>query len=166
MFIEKHRKKWLLAAFAIETLCATYGLKMAAHTAVVSIIYFAAGIGIALLIISIPAPEKKQFVFVSTGKFNNYFKYAVFLIMVVMAYIVANYWFYLIPIDIDYADMLPVIKVMNERFVAGQWKHVYDNIPEIWNGIRPVYLPAMWLPFSPAIMFNFDMRWITVCCLL
>lgn len=25
----------------------------------------------------------------------------------------------------------------------------------------PVYLPAMWIPFVPAILFDFDLRWIT-----
>src|ERR1035437_5321069 len=65
-------------------------------------------------------------------------------------------------IDINNADMLPIIRVMNQRFISGQWYHIYDPIPEIWNGIRPIYLPAMWLPFVPSIIFKFDMRWITV----
>jgi hypothetical protein len=166
MFRQKHITKWLLAAFAAETLCATYGLKLAAHTAIVSIIYFAAGIFMAFLIVSTPAPKKNGVQLVSSNKLNNYSRYALFIVMVVMACIVSRFWFFTIPIDIDYADMLPVIKVMNERFVAGQWKHVYDTIPEIWNGISPVYLPAMWLPFSPAIFFNFDMRWVSVACLV
>ena len=166
MFSKKHIVKWLLLAFAVETLCATYGLKIASHTSVVSIIYFVAGIGITMLIILIPPPENNPVQPFESNKFNKYFKWLAFLVMVAMAYIVASYWFDLIPIDIDFADMLPVIKVMNERFVAGEWRHVYDNIPEIWNGTNPVYLPAMWLAFSPAILFHFDMRWITVACLL
>lgn len=166
MFREKHIKKWLLAAFATETLCATYGLKIASHTAIISIIYFVAGIFMAFLIISAPAPEKNGIQLISSNKLNNYSRYALFVAMVVMACIVSRFWFFTIPIDIDYADMLPVIKVMNERFVAGQWKHVYDTIPDIWTGISPVYLPAMWLPFSPAILFNFDMRWVTTACLV
>jgi hypothetical protein len=59
-----------------------------------------------------------------------------------------------------------VIRVMDQRFISGQWKHVYDTIPEIWNGTRPVYLPAMWLPFTPAAIFNFDPRWITAACMI
>lgn len=166
MFSKKHIIAWLLLVFTVETLCATYGLKIGNHSAVVSVIYFIAGTSMSLLIICISPPEKNRVNPFVPNKFNRYFRVMVFLIMSVMAFIVARYWFDLIPIDIDYADMLPVIKVMNERFVAGEWRHVYDNIPEIWNGTNPVYLPAMWLPFSPAVLFNFDMRWITVACLL
>jgi len=70
------------------------------------------------------------------------------------------------PLDYRNADMLPVIKIMNERFLHGEWKHVYDTIPGIWSESKPIYLPCMWLPFSPAIAFNFDLRWITVTALL
>jgi hypothetical protein len=62
--------------------------------------------------------------------------------------------------------MLPVIKVMGERFVAGHHKQVYDVIPWIWNGIYPIYLPAMWLPYVPAVALGIDMRWITMAGLL
>ena len=73
-----------------------------------------------------------------------------------------HYWFEEIPIDITNADMLPIIKVMGERFVAGHPKQVYDTIPEIWHGIQPIYLPAMWLPYVPAIALHIDMRWVTM----
>lgn len=66
------------------------------------------------------------------------------------------------PLDKQHADMLPVMKVMAARFLDGQWSQVYAPIQEIWNGIQPIYLPALWLPFSAAAVFNFDMRWITV----
>src|SRR5580765_3583292 len=132
MFSKKHIIKCLLLVFTVETLCATYGLKIGDHSAVVSVIYFIAGVSMSLLIISIPPPEKNRFSPLIPNKFNRYFRVMVFLIMSVMAFIVARYWFDLIPIDIDFADMLPIIKVMNERFVAGEWRHVYDNIPEIW----------------------------------
>ena len=59
--------------------------------------------------------------------------------------------------------MLPVMKTMCTRFINGQWQQVYEPIPGIWNGLRPVYLPAMWLPFTFSVVFDFDMRWITVC---
>jgi len=52
---------------------------------------------------------------------------------------------------------------MNQRFLNGQWKQVYQPIPEIWNGIQPIYLPAMWMPFGLSLIFDFDIRWITVC---
>jgi hypothetical protein len=66
------------------------------------------------------------------------------------------------PVEKEYADMLPVIKTMANRFLKGYWQHVYDPIPEIWGGIQPIYLPAMWLPFTSSLLLNFDPRWITV----
>lgn len=63
------------------------------------------------------------------------------------------------PLDYTHADMLPVIKIMCQRWLSGSG--VYSLIPEIWGGVMPVYLPAMWLPFVPAVLFDFDMRWIT-----
>ncbi len=69
-------------------------------------------------------------------------------------------------LDIANADMLPIIKVMGERFIAGQHSHIYDPIPWIWGGTKPIYLPAMWLPYVPAIAMGIDMRWIAVAGLL
>lgn len=61
-------------------------------------------------------------------------------------------------IDFHYADMLPVIKTMCERWLS--FSPVYSFIPEIWSGVMPVYLPALYLPYVPAILLQFDMRWI------
>jgi hypothetical protein len=66
------------------------------------------------------------------------------------------------PLEKEYADMLPIMKTMSTRFVAGHWSQVYEPIPEIWNGVEPIYLPAMWLPFTSSVILNFDMRWVTV----
>lgn len=68
------------------------------------------------------------------------------------------------PLDYTHADMLPVIQVMAERFT--RMEPVYDIIPEIWGGVMPVYLPALWLPFVPATLMDFDVRWTTVTLLL
>lgn len=63
------------------------------------------------------------------------------------------------PIDYKVADMLPIMEIMTERFMSGA--NPYKIIPEIWGGMQPIYLPAMWLPFIPAYLLNIDMRWIT-----
>ena len=86
--------------------------------------------------------------------------------MMVLAFFTSRYWMDQIPLDPDFADMLPIMKVMNERFLRGEWKHVYDPIPEIWNGTRPIYLPAMWFPYCAGSCMKLDMRWITVTALL
>ena len=86
--------------------------------------------------------------------------------MMYTAFIIGRYWFNLIPLDPDYADMLPVIRSMNERFVHGNWKEVYDPIQEIWQGVKPVYLPAMWAPYSIPLLLHMDIRWLSVFSLL
>ena len=66
------------------------------------------------------------------------------------------------PIDPKNADMLPIIRVMCNRFLEGSGSAVYDPIQDIWNGVQPIYLPALWFPFTASLVFDFDMRWITV----
>jgi hypothetical protein len=52
------------------------------------------------------------------------------------------------------------MQIMSKRFLDGQ--QVYAIIPEIWGDMQPIYLPAMWMPYIPSVMYNFDPRWITV----
>lgn len=66
------------------------------------------------------------------------------------------------PVAIENADMLPIINVMGQRFLQGDISAVYQPIPEIWNGIQPIYPPVLWMSFLPALLFQFDLRWITV----
>ncbi|MEL6969160.1 MAG: hypothetical protein AAFZ63_20875 [Bacteroidota bacterium] len=60
------------------------------------------------------------------------------------------------PLDYTFADMLPIIQIMGERWLAGE--AVYEIIPEIWGGMQPIYLPVMWLVYVPAIILDVDMR--------
>lgn len=62
-----------------------------------------------------------------------------------------------IPIDYRLADMLPILKIMCQRFMAGE--QVYAIIPEIWGGMQPIYLPALWTPLLPATYFGWELRW-------
>ncbi len=68
------------------------------------------------------------------------------------------------PVDYHLSDVLPIMQVMSQRFVNGQ--EVYAIIPEIWGGMQPIYLPAMWMPYIPSVIWHFDPRWITVFFLL
>ncbi len=154
----------MLVAFAIETLCITYLMKVKNLAPFTSILYFICGIVIAKIILFLPAPDKT--IFKLEKKSENLFK---FFLIAVISFLVCYFSISIMndnPIDYRNADMLPVIKTMDQRFLSGQWKHVYDNIPEIWNGTQPVYLPAMWLPYSTAVVLNIDVRWITVACLV
>lgn len=69
------------------------------------------------------------------------------------------------PLSYEAADMLPIIKVMNERMLSGELSKVYEPIPAIWNGATPIYLPAMWMPFAIPVALHVDPRWLTVVCL-
>ena len=164
-----HQKKLLTAvviAFAVETLSVTWFLKIPGCAPFFSIIYFCAGVSIAFLLptfpaIRLPGPEKP-----GLNTHVNHYRLIIIALMGLAMYSWCRYWFEEVPIDINNADMLPVIKVMGERFVAGHHKQVYDVIPWIWNGIYPIYLPAMWLPYVPAVALGIDMRWITMAGLL
>ncbi len=157
---------WLPGFILLEILCLTYLLKFKQLASLVSLVYFLCGIAISASIIFLPplSFNKKGSAFRSP--FNRWVV-GLFLIggSVVICYIalqVLNEN----PIDYHNADMLPVIQTMGSRFVHGHWDQVYDNIPEIWNGSVPVYLPAMWLPFTPLVWFHLDIRWITIAVLV
>lgn len=64
-----------------------------------------------------------------------------------------------VPVDYKISDVLPIMQEMSERFITG--KEVYAVIPEIW-GVTPIYLPAMWLPYTSSVVFHFDPRWVTM----
>jgi hypothetical protein len=157
------RKKLLMFSLAAETFLASYGLLLGSQTAIVSILYLLAGLIFIISILILPAA---RLCVVRDLKKESVIKLPLVVIMLLLAYVTSRYWLDRIPLDPDFADMLPVMKVMNERFLHGDWKQVYDPIPEIWNGTTPIYLPAMWLPYASAIALQIDMRWVTVLAVL
>lgn len=64
------------------------------------------------------------------------------------------------PLDYTFADMLPIIQIMGERWIAGQ--EVYAVIPEIWDGMQPIYLPLLWMSYVPALLADVDIRWVNI----
>lgn len=62
-----------------------------------------------------------------------------------------------IPIDVKLSDILPTIQVMDKRLLSGQYP--YSIIQEFGYDLNPTYLPLMWMPFLPAVLFHFDERW-------
>lgn len=163
MLKQNHLRTWLVAAFAIETICITYAFQFPGLAAYTSIIYFVCGISIAVIILFLPQAKKTSVHFSLAPQ--NYLR---FFLVIAVGFLLSYFGYFIIhetPIDYRNADMLPVIRTMDQRFLGGQWTHVYDNIPEIWNGSEPIYLPAMWLPFLPAVAAKIDMRWTTIACL-
>jgi hypothetical protein len=150
----------LIVAFGMETFCSTYGLGTGHNAPLAGVLYFLSGISIAFLSI-LMRPAKLPTFRPGPGVVDLSAKLVCTAGMMAAIYIMARYWFDQIPIDLDYADMLPVIRVMNQRFIEGHWRMVYDPIATIWNGAVPIYLPAMWLPYSLSLLMPMDMRWIT-----
>ncbi len=157
------RKNLLLFALAAETITVSYGLLPGLQTGLVSVLYLLAGLLFIFCVLTLPRARLPSF---REIRKPVPIQWAAFVVMIFLAFITSRYWLEKIPIDPDFADMLPVIKVMNERLLQGHWKQVYDPIIEIWNGTRPIYLPAMWVPYLPAVAMQTDMRWVTVGALL
>ncbi len=158
--------KILLTAFAVETLSITWCLKIPGAAPLLSITYLAAGIALAFLPLSFPAITLPAIKLRCWNTRANHYRLMIAGLIILATWSWCNYWFDESPIDITNADMLPIIKVMGERFIAGQHSHIYDTIPWIWHGTQPIYLPAMWLPYVPAIALGIDMRWIAIAGLL
>jgi hypothetical protein len=154
-----HLAKWILAFTAVQVLCGTYFLKINGFHAINSILFFITCIGISICLLKVPLNGKS----VSIVKYKQL--PGKFLILVGLAagsYFLCRNIMDATPVAIENADMLPIIKVMGQRFLDGEINKVYSPINEIWGGIQPIYLPAMWLPFTASILFHFDPRWITV----
>lgn len=156
-------KRVLLIALVLETICVTYGLYVPSFIPTLSVVHTLAGLAIAygLLWMKPALSSSPDPVFSFLSNTNRYR----WLLMGIVLFILCRFsmqWMEDDPLDYHKADMLPIIKVMNQRFLAGDWSHVYDPIPEIWNGTKPIYLPAMWMPFGIPEALQIDIRWLTV----
>lgn len=152
----------LITAFLLETACVTYGLYIPSLISYLSVIHTASGMGVAwALLWTNPLPTHftlKHFSFTPANRFR-WLLTAMVMVMMVQQF---TRWKADIPLDYHDADMLPIIQKMCMRFLSGERQHVYDIIPEIWGGIQPIYLPAMWMPFVIPLWLHLDMRWVTV----
>ncbi len=151
----------LLIAFLTETFCVCYALKFPAWIPAASVIYFIAGWVIAFLFLGVPEARLSLSRALKTNTKDAGYKILLLLIMAMLMHHFTKKWIIHTPLSITDADMLPVMKVMSQRFLQGQWANVYSPIPEIWGGMQPIYLPAMWLPFTIAVACDLDLRWIS-----
>ena len=150
----------ILLLASVQVLCATYFLYIPNFYSISSLLFLFAGIGIAISLVKMPPVRIHPVKIVDR---ELVLKLLVVVLLLPISYQFARRIMDQTPLQIEYADMLPVMKVMSRRFLTGEWRHVYDPIPEIWSGFQPIYLPAMWLPFTSALLFDFDLRWVTVC---
>jgi hypothetical protein len=144
---------------AIQVLCATYFLNIPGFGAVNSVLFLCCGIGSSFCILYLPSIEFSKVAIINR---QSLLKLLGVVALLPISYSLARNILDSTPLRIEYADMLPVIGVMCYRFLAGQFNQIYQPIHEIWNGVQPIYLPALWLPFCTSFLFHFDMRWVTV----
>lgn len=162
MTTPKHLWPVLITAFLLETLCVTYGLYLPSLIGYLSVLHTASGLVVAwALLWTKPSPTHFKLKNFSLAAPNRYRWLLTAMVGVMMIQQFAR-WKADIPLDFHDSDMLPIIQKMCTRFLAGERQHVYDIIPEIWGGIQPIYLPAMWMPFAIPIWLHLDMRWMTV----
>jgi hypothetical protein len=160
MFSLKNPATIILLLAALQVLSVTFFLNIPDFYVVNSLLFLISGIGIAICLVNIPPFRIRSIDIINR---QLLLKLSVILLLLPISYQVARRIMDSTPLQIEYADMLPIIKTMCRRFLRGQWNLVYQPIPEIWNGIQPIYLPAMWLPFTSSLIFHFDLRWVTVC---
>lgn len=162
----RHKYLLLLLLFLLtlgETLCNSIWLSNPPfnNIYITSLIYFACGMGISILsLFRADSPIITPVVPKYGYAINISFALVFFIVLASYTIYHAHRQFQSIPLDYKIADMLPIIKIMCSRWLNGE--QVYAPIPEIWGGIRPIYLPCMWMPFIPAEYFGFDLRWINV----
>jgi len=150
----------ILLLAILQVLSATYLLKIEGFQAINSFLFLLCGLGISYFILKIPLTKTGRKLLINKQLWGK----AIFILLLLpVSYYVASKIMDDTPLEKEYADMLPIMKTMSSRFVHGDWNQVYEPIPEIWNGVKPIYLPAMWMPFTASLIFDFDMRWITVC---
>ncbi|HEX8316073.1 MAG TPA: hypothetical protein VF609_13820, partial [Flavisolibacter sp.] len=150
----------LLALF--QALSSTFLLRIQNFSELNSILFLLSGALLSFLLVKVPeiALDRKAMV----SSFGSFIWIKALLIA---AFLPIGYHYCRqimddTPLAIENADMLPVIKVMGQRFLSGEWHSVYRPIPEIWNGLQPIYPSVLWMSFLPALLFDFDLRWITV----
>jgi hypothetical protein len=148
----------ILLLSVLQILCATYFLDYKGFQGINSLLFLASGLLISWLMLKVPAvPVSRRLLF----RRSSVTRLLALLPLLPISYYLCRKIMDGTPIGIESADMLPIMKVMVSRFLDGGWSTVYAPIPEIWGGIQPIYLPAMWMPYIYSTVLNFDMRWIT-----
>ena len=147
-------KRLMVFALICETISATYMLSFPSLIGVATILYALAGITIGIGFLFLPAFKTLRFhpQHINHHKALYWYKKAFLVLLGILAVTFSVQWMEDAPMDYHDADMLPIMKIMCERFIAGKGPHVYDIIPEIWKGIQPVYFPAMWMPYCRCIV--------------
>ena len=91
-------------------------------------------------------------------------KYMYILLYAVIIVILNIYTIRIIKIFnyLDYSDIIPAIRLLAQRLIAGKYVYSKDAWEIIYyHNVHPGYLPMHWLPIVPAEYFHFDPRTMT-----
>jgi hypothetical protein len=129
----------------------------------ISILYTFSGLAITYIILKnkFEASSYKYELKNIYGK-NIQYKVLISIIVMIVMYRFSKEYFLYNPLNYKESDMLPIIKVMCERLINLNIRDVYKPINEIWGGTKPIYLPALWMPFSIPTLLHIDIRWLSV----
>lgn len=159
----KFIKPLLFIAVLIEFFLTVYIIKIPLeYKKISSVIYFISGISIGILfLLSLKIKEQPK---VIKFRYAIHFYYAILLLIFGYFLYQINFFFYSYPLNYKWADMLPIMKIMAERFIHNE--NPYNPIYEIWDGMKPIYLPTMWILYSIPITLKIDIRWINIIVML
>jgi len=147
----------VLACVAVLTGAATvWRVALGAHAA--TFLFLAAGIGLSLTLPFVPRLDARPL----PPTIRNPWAWVAAGMGVMLSHSLSARILDAAPLRYQDADMIPILQVMARRFLAGDWRGMYDPIPEIWSGVQPIYLPFLWLPFVVAEFLHVDPRWVTV----
>ena len=145
----------------MQVLCSSFFLRVPSFLYANSLMFLVSGLAISFLLLKLP-PLSISLPRFSVRNRSYQIKLCLYFILFIAMYFFCQKILDATPLSIENADMLPIIKVMGQRFINGSWSSVYSPINEIWGGVQPIYPPALWMSFLPAQLFSFDLRWITV----
>lgn len=160
------KNRWHIYYFGlllvVEALSHTFGLRYG-NKNFMAILYLLAGLGIGILPI-LQQGASVRLVQPTTIKVSFSARWLMFIMLALAMVFTGMQIMSAQALDYTFADMLPIIQIMGERWLAGE--EVYAIIPEIWDGMQPIYLPILWLAYVPAIIADIDIRWVNIAALL
>src|SRR5437667_546524 len=113
----------ILALAVLQVLSATYLLNIPDFYAISSCLFLLSGIGISIYLLEIPWI---QFHKTAIIKKQLLLKILIIAFLLPVSYQLARHIMDNTPLQIEYADMLPIMKTMGRRWLNGHWQQVYQ----------------------------------------
>ncbi|MCC5847977.1 MAG: hypothetical protein JJU29_07760 [Verrucomicrobia bacterium] len=79
-----------------------------------------------------------------------------FLLPLIAAGWVRFHWIRLHPVEPELGDMLPLISLAGQNFLAGNFPYTEYQVP--WP-LPLTFFPLLWMSYLPAILLGIDLRW-------